>query len=32
MEICDGKGVFEEELWARPGGGGGRTRILQNAN
>ena len=32
LEKTDGKGVFEEELWQRPGGGGGRTRILQNAN
>lgn len=34
-EICaalaqaDGKGVFEEELWEREGGGGGRTRVMQ---
>lgn len=28
----DGKGVFEQELWQREGGGGGRTRIIQNAN
>ena len=27
---CDGKGKFEEEIWQRDGGGGGRTRILQN--
>ncbi len=27
---CDGKGQFEEEIWQRDGGGGGRTRILQN--
>ncbi len=32
LEKTDGKGVFEEELWQRPGGGGGRTRIMQNAN
>ena len=32
IEKTDGKGVFEEELWQRPGGGGGRTRIIQNAN
>jgi len=30
LELTDGKGKFEEELWARDGGGGGRTRILQN--
>jgi len=29
---CDGKGNFEEELWQRDGGGGGRTRILQNGD
>jgi len=32
LEKTDGKGVFEEELWQRPGGGGGRTRIIHNAN
>lgn len=32
LEKADGKGVFEEELWQRPGGGGGRTRIFHNAN
>lgn len=32
LEQCDGKGKFEEELWQREGGGGGRTRILQNGN
>ena len=37
-EICaalaqiDGKAVFEEEIWSRKGGGGGRTRIIQNGN
>lgn len=29
LEIADGKGKFEEELWERNGGGGGRTRIMQ---
>lgn len=32
IEKCDGKGVFVEELWNRPGGGGGRTRVIKNAN
>lgn len=32
LEQTDGKGKFEEELWSREGGGGGRTRILQNGN
>lgn len=35
-EICsalataDGKAAFREENWERPGGGGGRTRVLEN--
>lgn len=32
LQECDGLGKFEEELWERDGGGGGRTRILQNGN
>src|SRR5579872_309411 len=32
LEQCDGKAKFEEELWEREGGGGGRTRIMQNGN
>ncbi|WGQ10202.1 oxygen-dependent coproporphyrinogen oxidase [Pedobacter gandavensis] len=32
LEQSDGKGKFEEEIWSREGGGGGRTRILQNGN
>lgn len=28
----DGKAKFEEELWQRDGGGGGRTRVMQNGN
>ena len=28
LEISDGLGRFEEDKWERPGGGGGRTRIL----
>lgn len=37
-EICagleqeDGSGLFKEETWERAGGGGGRTRIIQNGN
>lgn len=27
---ADGTGIFKEDLWQRPGGGGGRTRIMQN--
>jgi coproporphyrinogen III oxidase len=32
LEALDGTGKFQEELWEREGGGGGRTRILQNGN
>src|SRR5471030_1296785 len=32
LEQLDGKAKFEEELWERDGGGGGRTRIIQNGN
>jgi len=32
LELADGKGKFQEELWERSGGGGGRTRIIQNGN
>jgi coproporphyrinogen III oxidase len=32
LELADGKAHFEEELWEREGGGGGRTRIIQNGN
>lgn len=27
---ADGSAKFEEELWSREGGGGGRTRVMQN--
>lgn len=30
LELADGEGRFEQELWEREGGGGGRTRIIQN--
>ncbi len=32
LEQLDGSVKFEEELWERTGGGGGRTRIIQNGN
>lgn len=32
LEQLDGKAGFEEELWEREGGGGGRTRIIQNGD
>src|SRR5262245_6482644 len=30
LEALDGRERFREDLWQRPGGGGGRTRVLQN--
>lgn len=30
LEAADGTGKFIEELWDRDGGGGGRTRVMQN--
>ena len=30
LEAADGSGKFVEDAWERPGGGGGRTRILNN--
>lgn len=32
LEQLDGKSKFEQELWNREGGGGGRTRVIQNGN
>jgi coproporphyrinogen III oxidase len=32
LELLDGSAKFQEELWEREGGGGGRTRILRNGN
>ena len=32
LEIADGGSKFEEELWEREGGGGGRTRVFQEGN
>lgn len=32
LEALDGQSTFEEELWQREGGGGGRTRIIQQGN
>ena len=32
LEKSDGMGRFEEDKWERPGGGGGRTRILNKGN
>lgn len=30
LEAADGQQTFQEDLWERSGGGGGRTRVLQN--
>ena len=32
LEITDEKGKFQEDLWKRNAGGGGRTRILKDGN
>jgi coproporphyrinogen III oxidase len=32
LEVSDGLGKFEQEIWQREGGGGGRTRIMQNGD
>src|SRR5690606_28600522 len=32
LEEADGVARFQEELWERDGGGGGRTRIIQDGN
>ncbi|MCH7403234.1 oxygen-dependent coproporphyrinogen oxidase [Belliella kenyensis] len=32
LEQEDGKATFHEDLWSRPEGGGGRTRIIQDGN
>lgn len=32
LEVTDKKGIFQEDLWEREAGGGGRTRILKEGN
>ncbi len=32
LENVDGKSKFVEDLWQRPEGGGGRTRVIENGN
>ncbi len=32
LESLDGQAKFQEEIWERDGGGGGRTRIIQQGN
>ncbi|MEL6537394.1 MAG: oxygen-dependent coproporphyrinogen oxidase [Bacteroidota bacterium] len=32
MEQADGRASFREDAWDRPGGGGGRARVIQNGH
>ncbi len=32
LEAADGKAEFEEDQWERAGGGGGRSRVINNGN
>ncbi|WP_053989985.1 oxygen-dependent coproporphyrinogen oxidase [Mangrovimonas sp. TPBH4] len=32
LETIDGKAKFRQDLWERPEGGGGRTRVIENGN
>ncbi|MGZ0016071.1 oxygen-dependent coproporphyrinogen oxidase [Yeosuana sp. AK3] len=32
LETVDGKANFKEDVWKRPEGGGGRTRVIENGN
>jgi len=32
LEQVDGKALFHEDLWQRPEGGGGKTRVIANGN
>ena len=32
LEQLDGTAVFIEDSWDRPGGGGGRTRVIEGLN
>lgn len=32
LEKADGKAIFTEDLWERPEGGGGRSRVIQEGN
>lgn len=32
LESIDGKAAFKEDIWERPEGGGGRTRVIENGN
>ncbi|MDC6361972.1 MULTISPECIES: oxygen-dependent coproporphyrinogen oxidase [Flavobacteriaceae] len=32
LEEVDGKSKFQQDIWKRPEGGGGRTRVIENGN
>ncbi len=32
LEAIDGKATFKEDIWKRPEGGGGQTRVIENGN
>ena len=32
IEAIDGGAGFKQDLWERPQGGGGRTRVIENGN
>ena len=32
LQVADESGQFEQDDWERPGGGGGRTRVVQNGS
>lgn len=32
IELADGQGKFQEDAWEREGGGGGKTRIIENGS
>ena len=32
LEVGDGTGKFQEDQWSRPGGGGGRSRVIQGGH
>ena len=32
LEMVDGKARFQEDMWERPEGGGGRTRVIENGD
>src|SRR5687768_11103443 len=30
LEVADGRAAFREDAWERPGGGGGRSRVVED--